>query len=63
MKVVEASDALLVFDRSLESHRLRCSFNLSSGAVRFEPSGKLLLATAPVDDGSLGAYAALIEEV
>jgi alpha-glucosidase len=63
MHVVEAGDQLLVFERTSESERLRCSFNLSDRPVAFTPSGTPLLGTGDIDGGSLGPYAAVVEEI
>jgi alpha-glucosidase len=63
MEVSEAGDALLVFDRSVPTQRLRCSFNLSSRAIRFKTNGKPLASAGSIDRSSLGPYAGLIEEI
>jgi len=63
MRVIEAGDALLVFDREDAGQRLRCTFNLSEQPAPFQQSGKALLATGQVDDSSLGPYGAVIEEL
>jgi hypothetical protein len=63
MEIVEAGESLLVFDRITEHQRLRCTFNLSDGAVPFSGSGRELISAGNVDEGSLGPYAALIEEI
>jgi len=60
---VEAGQQLLVFDRGDGAQRLRCTFNLSSSPAPFRPSGTRLLGTGDCADGSLGPYAALIEEL
>jgi alpha-glucosidase len=61
--IVEASDALLIFDRILGFRRLRCTFNLLESIVQFSASGRTLIRAGPVDGASLGPYAALIEEI
>jgi alpha-glucosidase len=63
MHIVDASDALLVFDRIGGRQRLRCSFNLSDRSVPFTPGGRSLLGTGDIDGGALGPYAALVEEM
>jgi alpha-glucosidase len=63
MEVIEAGEALLVFDRAAPGQRLRCSFNLSEARVPFNPSGKKLIASGEIDGGELGPYAALIEDI
>jgi len=63
MRVIEAGEALLVFDRFEEGQRLRCSFNLSDRALAFTPTGRELTRAGHVDGASLGPYAAVIEEM
>jgi len=63
IEVIEAGDALLVFDRRGGTLHLRCTFNLSDQPVPFEPSGKALFETGQVDGGSIAPYGALIEEL
>ena len=63
MTLVEAGEQLLVFERSENAERLRCTFNLSDRPVPFRPSGKRLISVGPVDDNALGAYGAIIEEI
>jgi alpha-glucosidase len=63
MRIVEAGEQLLVFERSDMSSRLRCSFNLSDRPVQFASAGTTLISTGDIDDSTLGAYAALIEEI
>jgi alpha-glucosidase len=63
MEILEAGEALLLFDRSAEGQRLRCAFNLSDGPVPFQPSGAPLVHVGEVGGKALGPYAALIEEI
>ena len=63
MKIIEAGDEVLVFERAADDQRLRCSFNLSDRAVPFAPAGKELIRSGHVDTASIGPYAALIEEI
>jgi alpha-glucosidase len=63
IELVEAGTQRLVFDRGEGLQQVRCTFNLSSAAAPFRPSGKRLLATGEVTDHALGAYAATIEEL
>ena len=63
MQIIEAGEALLVFERSIGSQRLRCAFNLSEQEVRYDATGKVLLSTGQVEGGRLGPYAAVIEEI
>ena len=62
MRIVEAGDALLVFERAIGARRLRCIFNLSEHEARHD-AGKVVLSTGQVDGGMLGPYAAVIEEI
>jgi alpha-glucosidase len=63
MQIIEAGDQLLVFERTGERERLRCSFNLSDRPVAFAASGSPLLGTGDIDGGLLGPYAAVVEEI
>jgi alpha-glucosidase len=63
MRIIEAGEALLVFERTIGTQRLRCTFNLSEREARFDGGGKAVLTTGPVDGGRLGPYAAVIEEI
>jgi len=63
ISIAEAGEALLAFDRTLDGEHLRCTFNLSDRAVPFQSSGRELIHAGHVDGGSLGPYAALIEEI
>jgi alpha-glucosidase len=63
MRVIEAGDALLVFERAAEGQYLRCSFNLSDDPLAFTSGGTPLMRAGAVDDGWLGAYAAVVEEM
>jgi alpha-glucosidase len=61
--VIEAGDALLVFERASEGQRLRCSFNLSDRPAAFATTGTELIRAGHVDSASLGPYAAIVEEI
>jgi alpha-glucosidase len=63
MRIAEAGEQLLIFERSDISSRLRCSFNLSDRPAQFAAAGTTLVSTGDIDDSTLGAYAALIEEI
>ena len=63
MRIIEASEALLVFDRAVGGQHLRCTFNLSEDEMRYGAGGKVLLTTGHVEGGGLGPYAAVIEEI
>ena len=60
MRIVEAGEQRLVFDRTHGSDRLRCTFNLSDRPVPL-PSGRQSLMTVGEVGAALGPYAALIE--
>jgi alpha-glucosidase len=63
MRVVEAGEQKLIFERAWGKERLRCTFNLSDKpapcALRHAP----LIAVGRVAGDSLGPYAALIEAI
>jgi len=63
LQLVEAGAQKLIFDRSDGPRTLRCTFNLSSSQAPFRPSGKRLFGTGEWTNETLGAYAALIEEL
>jgi len=52
-----------VFERPEDGQRLLCTFNLSNRPAEFGPAGKTIVATDDLDDGMLGAYSAVIEEI
>jgi hypothetical protein len=58
-----AAASIVQIDRSDNQHRLRCTFNLSRSQAPFRPSGKRLFGTGKCTNETLGAYAALIEEL
>jgi alpha-glucosidase len=60
MRVIEAGDQLLIFERTEGEQRLRCTFNLSDRAVPITPPGNVLIGTGQVEGGTLGPYAAVI---
>ena len=61
--VVEAGPQRLIFDRASAGDKLRCTFNLSDSIAPFRNSGRLVVSTGEVTKDTLGAYAALIEEI
>ena len=63
LELAEAGPQKLVFDRDDGNQKLRCTFNLSGSQAPFRPSGKRLFATGECSNETLGAYAALIEEL
>lgn len=63
MPILDAGDQLMVFTRDCDRQRLRCAFNFSCRLVDYTASGQRLIATGSVRDGTLGPYAAIIEEI
>ena len=63
IRTVRADEQVIGFDRPFEGRQLRCTFNLSAKAARFDPSGKAVISTGSIDGSILGAYAALVEEI
>jgi len=63
MRMVEAGDQRLVFERSDGGAKLRCTFNLSDRPVPFQASGKALIRSGNIDERALGPYAGLVEEI
>ena len=60
MRVVEAGEQRLVFDRTHGSDRLRCTFNLSDRPVPRRPGRQPLITVGEVG-AAPGPYAAMIE--
>jgi alpha-glucosidase len=63
MRVLEAGEQTLVFERIAGRARLRCIFNLSPRPASFAPTGIALITTGDIDGGELGPYAAAVEEI
>jgi alpha-glucosidase len=63
MRIVEAGNHLLVFDRESPGQHLRCAFNLSESRVGYRSVHRQLLTTGEVGAAELGPYAATIEEI
>ncbi|MFP5329215.1 MAG: alpha-amylase family glycosyl hydrolase [Alphaproteobacteria bacterium] len=63
MRVAEAGEQLLVFDRTFGSQRLRCSFNLSPEPVAWTSAGNVLVRTGQVGASSLDPWSAVVEEI
>ncbi|HEY6049270.1 MAG TPA: alpha-glucosidase [Sphingomicrobium sp.] len=63
MRIIEAGEQKLVFERRDERSRLLCTFNLSSRPVPFRQSGRALITTDAVKQDELGPRAALIEAI
>lgn len=58
--LIEASDSLLVFERSHDGARLRCSFNLGHEAVAWTAAGRELASVGDVSGGMLAPLAGVI---
>lgn len=63
IELIEAGEQRLVFDRVTGGERLRCTFNLSRKTAPFQPAGSKVISTREFGHDSLGAYAAIIEEL
>jgi alpha-glucosidase len=63
MRVVEAGEQKLSFERGHDTERLLCTFNLSDRPCGFRSSGTPLIAVGDVGADALGGYAAVIEEI
>jgi hypothetical protein len=61
MRVLEAGEQKLVFERSFGAERLCCTFNLFAADAAFATSGRALISAGDVDGERLGPYSALIE--
>ena len=66
VRMLHADDAILAIERREGDGRLVCVFNLSREPRRWVPHApggwRPLLAGGPVDDWSLGPYAALVAQ-
>ena len=63
MRIVEAGERKLAFERQKGAERLLCTFNLSDQPCDFRPSGSALISVGDLDADRLGPYAAVIEEI
>jgi alpha-glucosidase len=63
IRIAEAGEQKLVFERAFGGERLRCTFNLSDRSAAFQPSGMPIISIGDVDGSALGPYAAVIEEI
>ncbi|MDB5676699.1 MAG: alpha-glucosidase, partial [Sphingomonas bacterium] len=66
LRIVEASDAVLVFERTVPGQRLLCVFNLRSTPQSWQTADaghwRTIERIGEIADGSLGPYAAFIAE-
>jgi alpha-glucosidase len=64
MRILEAGEQLLVFERQADGESLRCSFNLSaSPAARNAPVGAEIMSVGDVGLDQLGSWSAVVERV
>ena len=63
MRVVEAGEQKLTFERHHGTERLLCTFNLSDRPCAYRSSGTQLIAVGEVGADALGPYAGVIEEI
>ena len=63
MEIVQSDGDLLIFERTGDGERLRCTFNFSDRSAAFRSGGKRVVSTGSLDEGELGAYSAVIEEI
>ncbi|MEO8454630.1 MAG: alpha-glucosidase [Sphingomicrobium sp.] len=61
MRIIEAGEQRLVFERAYGGERLRCTFNLSDRSTPFTPARKPLICVGQIGPDILGPYAAVIE--
>jgi alpha-glucosidase len=62
MRIIEAGEQRLVFERTSGGEHLRCAFNLSDRPTPFAPARKPLICVGHMGSDMLGPYAAVIEE-
>jgi alpha-glucosidase len=66
LSIVEASDAILAFERQWREQRLLCVFNLGTGTRRWEPPGdgrwRVIEHTGSIEDWKLGGLSGLVAE-
>jgi alpha-glucosidase len=64
MRIREAGERLLVFDRERGEEHLRCSFNLSDAPVqRPNSDGRQIVSVGDVSDARLGPWSAVVEKL
>jgi len=63
MTIQRADEQLLIFERTANGSRIRCTFNLSDRAANHNPLGLTIAATGDLDGDVLGAYSAVVEEI
>ena len=63
MRVILASDQLLVIERADAREQIRCAFNLSDRPATLAAKGRLLMSAGAADGDQLGPFSARIEEI
>lgn len=63
MRIVEADERRVVFDRVCDGEHLRCTFNLSDEPQRLQPVRKPLASVGFAGEDTLDPFGALIEVV
>ncbi len=61
MRIVEAGEQMLVFERAFGSERLRCTFNLSDRAASWSSAGNAVIASGRASADVIGPYSAVVE--
>jgi len=63
LRILEAGERKLVFNRVACGQHLRCTFNLSDVPIDHAAAGEVLIRSGSVADSTLGSYAAVIEVI
>ena len=63
LRILEADDRTLSFERTEGDQRLRCTFNLSDASAPYSISGNAIVRVGDIDGTTIGPYAAVIEEI
>ena len=63
MRILEAGEQRLVFERACGGERLRCTFNLSNRPAPLVPARKPLVSVGEFDAETLGPYAAVVDVI
>ena len=66
LRILEATDAILAFERQWREQRLLCVFNLGTGTRQWKPPGdgrwRVIEHTGSVEDWKLGGLSGLVAE-
>jgi alpha-glucosidase len=63
MRILQADDQLLVFERGAAGEDLRCTFNLSGRPASVAAGGRLLFSTGDAGGDALAPFSARIEQI